>query len=455
MNKFMSSNFLLKNSVAKDLYDSVKDLPIYDYHCHLSEKEIYEDRRFDNIGELWLEGDHYKWRVMRNAGVDERFITGDATFKEKFIEFAKVIPDFAGNPVYHWCHLELSKYFDIDEALNGDNAERIYEECTRKMQDGSFSARNLIVKSRVDTLVTTDSPLSTLSYHKKLREEEKRFRVLPCFRPDAFLTIDGDFFDNIDALSKMSGIDIVDIDSLLDALEIRLLYFIENECVISDIAFENFPKCTLSKAKANKVFKGKMSKELLENYRYYVIKGLIDMFNRHDVILQLHIGVIRNQNTVLFKKAGKDVGNDSVANVIDINLASRLFDECNLDGGLPRMIVYTLNPNAYMPLATLLGDFAGKSRGAMQLGAAWWFMDHKDGINEQLRVLSSTGGIGLFNGMLTDSRSFTSYARHDYFRRILCSLIGEWIESGEYPLEDGKKLVANVSYYNSKNYFVR
>ncbi len=279
--------------------------------------------------------------------------------------------------------------------------------------------------------------------------------MLPCFRPDVYLNINDDFFKNISKLSQMTGIEVKDIPSLLSALENRLEYFIANGCVVADVAFENFPKCTLDIKKANKVFKGKMSDVLIESYRYHVIKGLVEMFSRHDIILQLHVGVIRNQNSVLFNKLGKDVGNDSVANVVDINLASKLFDDCNKTYGLPRTIGYTLNPTAYMPISTLLGNFAGKSKGSMQLGAAWWFMDHKDGIYEQLKVLSSTSGLGIFNGMLTDSRSFTSYARHDYFRRILCSLVGEWVEGGEYPLDEAKKLVSNVSFYNSKNYFVR
>ncbi len=455
MTRFMSSNYLLKNNTAQELYSCVENLPIFDYHCHLSEIEIYNNRTFSNIGELWLECDHYKWRVMRNFGIDERFITADATYKEKFIQFAKAIQSFAGNPVYHWCHLELKKYFGIDEPLNADNAERIFDLTEKMMQDGSFSARELIVKSKVDTLITTDDPLSNLDYHKKLKEEEARFSVLPCFRPDVYLNINDDFFKNISKLSQMTGIEVKDIPSLLSALENRLEYFIANGCVVADVAFENFPKCTLDIKKANKVFKGKMSDVLIESYRYHVIKGLVEMFSRHDIILQLHVGVIRNQNSVLFNKLGKDVGNDSVANVVDINLASKLFDDCNKTYGLPRTIVYTLNPTAYMPISTLLGNFAGKSKGSMQLGAAWWFMDHKDGIYEQLKVLSSTSGLGIFNGMLTDSRSFTSYARHDYFRRILCSLVGEWVEGGEYPLDEAKKLVSNVSFYNSKNYFVR
>lgn len=455
MQNFLNDDIYLTNSVARELYAQVKDLPIYDYHCHLDPREIYENRRFDDIGTLWLEADHYKWRVMRNYGVPEKYITGEADYKQKFIAFASALPSFAGNPVYHWAHLELKKYFGITEPLSAENAEDIWNRTKEIMSDGSFCARKLIVRSGVDTVITTDDPVSDLGYHKLLKEREKRFKVLPCFRPDRSINITApDFDDYIKTLSSVSGVKIDSIESLIRALEIRLDYFIENGCTVADMSFENFPDYHHDYL-ADCALKGRNQREERNciAYRYEVIAGLMKLFAKKGIAVQIHTGVVRNQNTKRYEELGADSGIDSVGNALDIVAGARLFDRVEQNGGLPRTIVYTLNPNSYYPLATMIGNFAGETKGKMQLGAGWWFMDHRDGIREQLKVFANTSGLGLFNGMLTDSRSFVSYARHDYFRRILCSLVGEWVEAGEYPSDHAKKLVADIAYNNAKNYF--
>ena len=460
MTEFFDDNVFLTNGVACELYREIKDLPIFDYHCHLDPKEIYENRVFKNLGELWLECDHYKWRVMRNFGADEKLVTGEADYKDKFFAFANALPSFIGNPVYHWAHMELKKYFGIALPLSNKTAKVIWDETALKMSDGSFCARELIVRSNVDTVVTTDDPISDLGYHKLLKQEEKRFAVLPCFRPDKCINICADdFAQYVDKLAQAAGVKISGFDDLIRALKKRLDYFIENGCVAADISFDNFPDAAYDVAAADASFKsrlsgGVLSKENESAYKFTLIAALASAFSKRNIVLQIHTGVVRNQNGKRFKALGADTGIDSVGNALDIVAGAKLFDCVENLGGLPKTVVYTLNPNSYYPLATMIGDFAGDIKGKMQLGAAWWFMDHRDGIREQLRIFANTAGLGTFNGMLTDSRSFTSYARHDYFRRILCSLLGEWAEAGEYPTDGSLlELAKNIAYFNAKNYF--
>lgn len=460
MFEFMSNDVFLTSDTAKRLYNEICDLPIYDYHCHLNPQEIYEDRKFFDIGELWLEADHYKWRVMRNFGIDESLVTGNASYKDKFFAFASALPSFIGNPVYHWASLELKKYFDITLSVSKDTADEIWDRTSKIMADGSFSARELIVRSGVDTVITTDDPTSNLEYHKLLKAEEKRFKVLPCFRPDKAINISaGDFAKYIADLKKCAQIEIDSVSSLMRALEIRLDYFIQNGCTVADISFENFPNAPFDEKRADMCLCDKLNGKHTdvddENcYRAVVIASLMKLFSKKRIVLQIHTGVVRNQNTRRFKALGADTGIDSIGNTLDIVAGGRLFDYVESDCGLPRTIVYTLNPNSYYPLATMIGDFAGEYKGKLQLGAAWWFMDHRDGIREQLKVFANTSGLGLFNGMLTDSRSFVSYARHDYFRRILCSVLAEWVESGEYPNDESVVTLAkNIAYFNAKNFF--
>lgn len=458
MAKFIEDDFLLRNNTAKSLYSEVRDLPIFDYHCHLSPKDIFENKSFFNITQLWLDHDHYKWRVMRNAGIDEKFITGDAQPYEKFESFASVLPAYIANPVYHWAHLELKKYFGITIPICKDNAREIWDMTKNMMSDGSYSAQRLIENSNVDTVVTTDDPLDDLCYHEKLTGLP--FSVLPCFRPDPVINIErADFIDYVKKLEDKTRMQIKDIASLLSALAQRLDYFIAHGAVAADCSFTDFPVAKGDEGIANEAFRKRLNGESLsdlqkDEYVFAVLKGLCSMFEKRGMVMQLHTGVIRNCNSVRFSALGADCGTDSVGNAVNVEAAANLFDCAEKEHGLPRTIVYTLNPSSYYPLATLLGDFAGKSAGKMQLGAAWWFIDHRDGIREQLKIFAATSGLGYFNGMLTDSRSFISYVRHDYFRRILCSVLGEWAEDGEYPCGKAlSELAKNISYYNAKNYF--
>ena len=461
--EFISDDFLLTNEKGKILYEKIRDLPIFDYHCHLSPKEIYEDRQFFNLTQLWLEADHYKWRIMRACGIEENLITGNADPYEKFLAFAKILPLFMGNPVYQWAHMELKKYFGISVPINSSTAPEIWKTTSAKMKDGSFSAVKLIERSHVKYIITTDDPVDTLYFHEKIREKKLPFTVLPCFRPDKAINIDNEgFCDFLKALSVSCGKVVNDFESLIEALRLRLDYFIKNGCVSADCSFANFSKGTGDIAEADAILKKKLGGIKLsvseeDSYKFAITQKLMELFSKKNISLLIHTGVMRNCNSKLYRNCGADAGGDSIGNSIDIEAARALFDRVNDVCGLPNMTVFTLNSNSYYPIATLLGDFTPKIAGGLQLGAAWWFMDHRDGIREQLKILSCTSGLGLFNGMLTDSRSFVSYVRHDYFRRILCSLIGEWAEAGEIPDDMGylSDFTAKICYSNAENYFRR
>ena len=455
---FFGDKVFLENKVAVELYDYAKTLPIFDYHCHLSPSDILGDRVFNNLTELWLEGDHYKWRIMRAYGIDERYITGDASPEEKFFRFAEALPYFVGNPVYHWAHLELKKYFGITMAICQKNAETIWRTTLEQMADGKFSAKRLIALSNVVGVVTTDDPVDGLECHRAINRENNPFFVRPCFRADRLINIEKpDYLEYISRLERVSGIRINSFCDLLTAIEKRIDYFRHNGATSVDIGMEDFPAGEGDFALASTIFMQRKAGIACDTqeYKFTVIAKIGEMIKARGMVMQLHVGVIRNCNTKIFEKCGVDSGGDSVANVPNVYNARYLLDCIEKSTGLPKTIIYSLNPTAYYPLATLIGDFQGGERGKIQLGAAWWFCDHRDGIKEQMRIVAATGGLGLFNGMLTDSRSFTSYARHDYFRRILCSLIGEWVESGEYPSdkETLEKLIKNICIENAKNYF--
>ena len=455
---FFDDKVFLENKVAVELYDYAKTLPIFDYHCHLSPSDILGDRVFNNLTELWLEGDHYKWRIMRAYGIDERYITGDASPEEKFFRFAEALPHFVGNPVYHWAHLELKKYFGITMPICPTNAETIWRTTLEQMADGKFSAKRLIALSNVVGVVTTDDPIDGLECHRALCRENNSFFVRPCFRADRLINIEKpDYLEYISRLERVSGIRINNFGDLLTAIENRIDYFHDNGATAVDIGLEDFPSGKGDVALASTIFMQRKAGIACDTqeYKFTVIAKIGEMLKARGMVMQLHVGVIRNCNTKLFEKCGVDSGGDSVANALNVNNARDLLDCIEKSTGLPKTIVYSLNPTAYYPLATLIGDFQGGERGKIQLGAAWWFADHREGIKEQMRIVAATGGLGLFNGMLTDSRSFTSYARHDYFRRILCSLIGEWVESGEYPSDKVtlENLIKNICIENAKNYF--
>ena len=461
MKTFMNEDFLLDNEMARMLYHRFAEKqPIFDFHCHLSPQEIDENRAFYNLTQLWLAGDHYKWRLMRMAGINERLITGDAPDKDKFLAFASCLPGFIGNPVYQWAHLELQKYFSIHTPIGPESAGEIWERTSAQMADGHFCARDLIRSSGVEAVITTDDPSDDLHFHRKMRAEITDFRVLPCFRADNVIHLENaGFREYLGRLGTAAGLEICNLETLEDAVTKRLDFFVDNGAVAADMSVADFPqKGTRNQAAGalEKVLAGSVAEqEEIAAYQFELLAFIGESLARRGMIWQLHCGVIRNLNPVLYAKAGPDCGCDSVGNTIDIEHAAALLAQVEQSSGLPRTMVYTLNPGAYYPIATLLGDCAGKTRGRLQLGAAWWFLDHADGIREQLRLTALTGSLGFFNGMLTDSRSFVSYARHDYFRRVLCSVVGAWVENGLYPNDPALlgRLIENICYRNPKNYF--
>lgn len=460
MSEFIGKNFLLKSSLAQELFDRASGLPIFDYHCHLSPKEIFEDKPFSNLTELWLKGDHYKWRLMRLFGIDEQYITGNASDIDKFLAFAKCLPTFIGNPIYVWCHMELKQYFNITTPLSQDTAKEIWEATCNAMQSGEFTPCKLIEKSNVTGVVTTDDPVDNLQYHSIIAKQNLPFVVLPTFRIDNVYNIEKfAFTDYILSLEGINKDKIDSIEKLLIAIEKRLIYFIDNGCKIADIGMENFPKKIGDLQMASNIFVKVMNSEKLSIdemhcYKFWLLKSIIGMFCKYNIAMQIHIGVIRNQNSKIYKSMGIDRGCDSIGNEFDISACGKLFDELQKNDSLPKTILYTLNPTYYYPLSTMLANFAGGERGKMQLGSAWWFLDHNDGIREQLKILSATGGLGLFVGMLTDSRAYTSYVRHEYFRRILCDTLADIVLSGQYPYDKKllNEIVENICYKNIKSY---
>ena len=402
----INDNFMLKNDVAKRLYnDYAKDMPIIDYHCHISPKMIAEDYMFKNAFELFLGGDHYKWRQMRSNGIDEEYITGNADEYEKWLCFAKTMPKLIGNPLYHWTHLELKRYFNIDECLNENTAKEIWDKVNECLKKPEFSVKNLIRKSNVEIICTTDAPYDTLEYHKQLKDFD--VKVIPAFRPD--------------------------LNDIRDDIGERMDYFHENGCRLSDHAIDEMNDDIIEKI----VFLGKE----------YAKRGWT---------MQLHIGALRNNNSAMFEKLGPDTGFDSV-NDFEIAVGlSKILNSLEKEDMLPKTIIYCLNPKDNYVIGTMLGNFQkGPVAGKIQFGSGWWFCDNRDGMQEQLKALSNLGCLGNFIGMLTDSRSFVSYTRHEYFRRILCNLLGQWVTDGEYPedYESLKTIVEGICYKNAKNYF--
>lgn len=455
MKDFFGQDIFLSNEIAKELYEAVNDLPIIDYHCHLSPKEIFENRRFTDIGSLWLEGDHYKWRLMRAGGIDEEYITGKASYDEKFLAFANMLPLAAGNPVYHWAHMELKMYFGIDDPLNSDTAEEILKEANNQMKNKEFTTRSLMKWSNVEVVCTTDDPADSLEYHMAIIKKPFGVGVKPSFRPDKAVTgISQPYF--AEYVKNLTGGSISFAD-WLDALTNRLDFFCDAGCRVSDLSLPKIPITIGSYDQAKAAFDKAISNNLQngseDDYISYMLCFFSKMYSERDIVMQLHLNSLRNNNTRLYRLLGLDCGNDSVGASFNINGFGKLLDRIESESGLPKLIVYTLNPQNYYTISTMIGCFQGSIKGTAQLGAAWWFCDHIDGIIEQMKVLSATGLLGKFNGMLTDSRSFTSYARHDFFRRILCSFVGELVSKGEYDNKAARMIVQAVSYKNAKDYF--
>ena len=463
---FMDENFLLESETAQNLYEAVKNEPIYDYHCHLIPAQIAENVNLKDLAEAWLGGDHYKWRMMRAMGIDENYITGSASGYEKFLAWARTVENLIGNPLYHWTHLELQRYFGIHEPLTENSAPAIWENANAILQTPELSVRGIFEKFKIYAVGTTDDPVDSLEHHRIIAEGTAPIgkietKVIPSFRPDKAVNITATGFTGyIEALSKASGITIKCVDDVLAALAGRLDFFISLGCRSSDHGLEYAPYAIASSGQIEETFKKAMAGEPVSQedgdaYKTKILISLANLYAQRKMVMQLHLSSIRNVNASSFSRLGADTGYDAVNDrSLSGNLAALLGRmESN---GLPKTILYSLNPKDYYPLATIMGGFQSTGiKGKMQLGSAWWFCDHRDGMEEQMRILASLGILPAFVGMLTDSRSFLSYPRHEYFRRIMCNLIGGWAENGEYPLDTPRleKMARDISFGNAKIYF--
>ena len=454
MMRLIHDDFMLHGETAKTLFHNyAKGLPIIDYHCHLVPQTIAEDYRFRNITDLMLGGDHYKWRQMRSNGVDENYITGDASDREKFQKWAETMPYLVGNPLYHWTHLELKRYFGIEKTLNTDTAEEIWNTCNELLAMPEFSAKNLILKSNVEVICTTDDPIDDLQYHKQLKEEGFPVKVLPTFRPDKAISIDKKTF-----LPYLNTLGVGTYEALIQKLEERIDYFHKHGCRLSDHALDAIP---YAEGDAEKVFDKAVNGETITKKESDCFKTAVMLvcarkYTALGWAMQLHIGAMRNNNTLMYNRLGADTGFDSINDLCIAQPLSRFMDALEKENALPNTILYTLNPKDNYVLGTMLGNFQKTpTPGKIQFGSGWWFNDNRDGMEAQMQALANLGSLGRFIGMLTDSRSFVSYTRHEYFRRILCNLIGNWVDNGEYPNDETalKTIIEGISYYNAKNYF--
>lgn len=464
MKKFLGKNFLLNNDTAQQLYhEFAKEMPVIDYHCHLSPAQIAEDVRFENLTQAWLYGDHYKWRAMRANGVDERYCTGSAPDLEKFKKWAETVPYTLRNPLYHWTHLELQRYFDIHEILNGDSAEKIYEECTAKLKSSEYSVRNLLRKMKVKLVCTTDDPVDDLRYHQQLAKEGFEIPILPAFRPDAAMNVDNpaNFNNYVQRLEAAANVSIGCLTQYVDALKSRHDYFAANGCSVSDHGLEHISAEDYTDADLENTFnKIRSGKALNEIERSQFKSAMLIRFAHWDWekgwVQQFHLGALRNNNPRMFRTLGPDTGWDSIGDFPQGRALSAFLGRLDEDNKLTKTILYNLNPADNELIAAMAGNFNdGSVAGKVQFGSGWWFLDQKDGMIRQMNALSNMGLLSRFVGMLTDSRSFLSFPRHEYFRRILCNLFGEEIENGELPndIEWTGKIIADICFHNAKNYF--
>ncbi|HJA26626.1 MAG TPA: glucuronate isomerase [Candidatus Fournierella merdigallinarum] len=465
MNAFLTDDFLLDTPAARTLYHQyAAKMPIADYHCHIDPKDIFEDRRFENITQVWLGGDHYKWRLMRSNGVEERYITGDAPDREKFQKFAEALPRAIGNPMYHWCHLELKNYFGYTGVLNAASAEEVWQLCNEKLQkDASMSARGLILASNVAMIGTTDDPCSDLVWHEKLAADGSfPVQVCPSFRPDPAVNLHKPgFAAYIQKLAEVTGRSIATVEDVRAALSDRIEYFDAHGCRSADHGLDyvmfrpvgdEAATAALQKALAGET----LTLEEAEGYQTALLLHCAAEYARRGWVMQLHFSCMRNPNSRMLAALGPDTGFDCIAVTDSCAATYKLLDALEARGQLPKTVLYSLNPADNAWLDTLLGAFQGPEvAGKIQHGSAWWFNDHKAGMTEQLTSLANLSVLGNFIGMLTDSRSLLSYARHEYFRRVLCSLIGRWVENGEYPadMDTLGALVQDICFNNAKRYF--
>ena len=464
MKQFMDENFLLQSETAQKLYHSyAADTPILDYHCHINPQEIYEDRQFENITQVWLGGDHYKWRFMRSCGVDEKYITGDASDKEKFLKWAEVLGKAIGNPLFHWSHLELKKYFGYNGVLNKKTAEEVWELCNKRLAEKDMSVRNIIRQSNVTLICTTDDPVDSLEWHKKIAEDDSfDVQVLPAWRPDKAMNIEKvTYLDYIAQLSDVSGIKVDTFAALKKALSNRMDFFASMGCSVSDHALEYVMYAPASDDEIEAIFAKRLSGEGVTREEELKFKTAFMLFvgteyTKRNWVMQLHYGCKRDNNALMYAKLGPDTGFDCIDNYAPAATAADFLNSLVATDELPKTILYSLNPNDNAYIGTLLGCFQDSSAvGKIQQGSAWWFNDHKTGMTEQMTSLANLGLLSNFIGMLTDSRSFLSYTRHEYFRRIMCELIGGWVENGEYPADYValEEIVKGISYNNCVRYF--
>jgi len=464
MKTFLDENFLLNNKTAQLLYhEYAKNMPIIDYHCHLPQQQIAEDKNFENLTQIWLYGDHYKWRAMRTNGVNEKFITGAGTDFEKFKHWAATVPYSLRNPLYHWTHLELQRYFDVHELLNADTAKKIYDECSEKLRSKEYSVKNLLRKMNVKTVCTTDDPVDGLDYHAQLVEDEFEIPVLPAFRPDNAMNVsDADKFNTyLKKLEAVTNISISTFDDFLFALQSRHDFFASMGSCVSDHGLEEIYAEDFTGQEIDAIFnKIHSGKHLNDTEQRKFKSAMLVHFAEWDWekgwVQQFHLGALRNNNSRMLQQLGADTGWDSIGDFSQGKALSKFLNKLDSDNKLAKTILYNLNPADNELMATMIGNFNdGSVEGKIQFGSAWWFLDQKDGMTKQINALSNMGLLSKFVGMLTDSRSFLSFPRHEYFRRLLCNLFGEEVENGELPNDIPwiGKVIQDISYNNAKNYF--
>ncbi len=464
MKTFLDENFLLNNKTAEKLYhEYAKEMPIIDYHNHLSPEDVAVNRKFENISKVWLYGDHYKWRAMRSNGVDEAFITGDRTDWEKFNAWAKTVPYTLRNPLYHWTHLELQRYFGIHDILNGDTARKIYDETAEKLQDDKFGARGLLESMNVKLICTTDDPVDNLQYHQQIKADNRAVKVLPAFRPDKAMNVDDavSFNNYLVLLETAADISITNYTDYLSALKNRHSFFADNDCGVSDHGLEEIYADDYTDAEISTIFskiRSGSSLSLTENRKFK--SAMLVNFAEWDwekgFVQQYHLGALRNNNSRKLRQLGPDTGWDSIGDFSQAKALAKFLNRLDCDNRLTKTIIYNLNPADNELFASMIGNFNdGSAAGKIQWGSSWWFLDQKDGMTKQINTLSNMGLLSRFVGMLTDSRSFLSFPRHEYFRRLLCNLFGEEIENGELPkdMEWIGSVIQDICFHNAKRYF--
>jgi glucuronate isomerase len=464
MKAFLTEDFLLQSKTAQLLYhEHAKDMPIIDYHCHLPPEDIANDRQFENLTAIWLEGDHYKWRAMRTNGVAEHYCTGNASAEEKFRKWAATVPHTLRNPLYHWTHLELKTPFGIDQLLNPGTADQIYRECTEKLQTPAFSVRNLMLQRKVEVVCTVDDPADSLEHHQLLRQSDFAIKVLPTFRPDKSLAVENPaaFNQYLDRLGAAAGQDISTWDDLLEVLQQRVDFFHEYGCRLSDHGLETFYAEDFTQEEIKQLFNrirgGKaLSRQEVLQYKSALLLHLGQLYHAKGWAQQFHLGALRNTNPRMLREIGPDSGFDSIGDFEIGRPMSRFLGRLDNQDQLARTILYNINPSDNYLFASMIGNFQdGSVPGKLQFGSGWWFLDQKEAMEWQINALSNLGLLSRFIGMLTDSRSFLSYSRHEYFRRILCNMIGQDVENGELPadMELLGTMVRNICYHNAREYF--